>query len=150
VLGHYLFRHSANLESEFSFYNIIDSERKVPVDYTAMPHAIFTSPQIAGVGKTEEQLRAARQDYAVGRYEYIDTAMGKAIEDKTGFVKILADRSTGKILGCHMLGSDASTLIHEVLVAMKSGDGGIENIARTTHIHPALSEVVQRAAGNLQ
>ena len=150
VLGHYLFRHSANLESEFSFYNLIDSERKVPVDYTAMPHAIFTSPQIAGVGKTEEQLKAEGQDYAVGRYDYIDTAMGKAIEDKTGFVKILADRNTGRILGCHILGSDASTLIHEVLVAMKSGDGGIENITRTTHIHPALSEVVQRAAGNIQ
>jgi dihydrolipoamide dehydrogenase len=70
VLGHYLFRHSANLESEFTFYNVIDSERKVPVDYTAMPHAIFTSPQIAGVGKTEEQLKAAGQDYAVGRYDY--------------------------------------------------------------------------------
>lgn len=150
VLGHYLFRHSANLESEFSFYNIIDSGGQVPVDYAAMPHAIFTSPQIAGVGKTEEQLKATGHDYAVGRYEYIDTAMGKAIEDETGFVKILADRNTGRILGCHMLGSDASTLIHEVLVAMRSGDGGIENIARTTHIHPALSEVVQRAAGSLQ
>ena len=150
VLGHHLFRHSANLESEFNFYNIIDPNRKVPVDYSAMPHAIFTSPQIAGVGKTEDQLKAADQDYAVGRYDYIDTAMGKAIEDSTGFVKILADRSTGKILGCHIMGSDASTLIHEVLVAMKSGSGSVESIVRTIHIHPALSEVIQRAAGNLQ
>jgi dihydrolipoamide dehydrogenase len=76
--------------------------------------------------------------------------MGKAIEDKSGFVKILADRSTGRILGCHMMGNDASTLIHEVLVAMKSTDGSVDNITRTVHIHPALSEVVQRAADNLQ
>lgn len=150
AIGHYLFRHSANLESEFSFYNIIYPERRVPVDYTVMPHAIFTSPQIAGVGKTEEQLKATEQDYAVGRYDYIDTAMGRAIEDKEGFVKILVDRNTDRILGCHIMGSDASTLIHEVLVAMKSGDGGVQNITRTTHIHPALSEVVQRAAGNLK
>ncbi len=150
VLGHYLFRHSANLESEYDFYNIIDPQKKVPVDYTAMPHAIFTSPQIAGVGKTEQELRGDKADYVVGRHNYIDTAMGKAIEDRSGFVKILADRRTKRILGCHIMGSDASTLIHEVLVAMKSGDGSIGNITRTVHIHPALSEVIQRAAGNLQ
>ncbi len=150
VLGHYLFRHSANLESEYDFYNMIDPQRKVPVDYTAMPHAIFTSPQIAGVGKTEQELRREKADYLVGKHEYINTAMGKAIEDSTGFVKILVDKKTKRILGCHIMGSDASTLIHEVLVAMKSGDGSIGNITRTIHIHPAMSEVIQRAAGNLQ
>jgi mycothione reductase len=150
VLGHHLFRHSANLESEFNFYNIIDPAKKVAVDYDVMPHAVFTSPQIAGVGKTEEQLKAAGREYSVGRYAYIDTAMGRAIEDDTGFVKILADRSMGRILGCHIMGTDASTLIHEVLVAMKAGDGTVRSITRTIHIHPALSEVVQRAASKLQ
>jgi len=150
VLGHYLFRHSANLESEYDFYNMLDPAKKVPVDYTAMPHAIFTSPQIAGVGKIEQELRSEKADYLVGRYEYIDTAMGKAIEDGSGFVKILVDRKTKRILGCHIMGSDASTLIHEVLVAMKSGDGSIGNILRTVHIHPAMSEVIQRAASSLQ
>lgn len=72
-----------------------------------MPHAIFTSPQIAGVGKMEQELRAAGVDYMVGRYSYEDTAMGPALEDHTGFVKILADRATPKILGCHILGTDA-------------------------------------------
>lgn len=114
VLGHYLFRDSANLESEYDFYNMLDPGRKVPVDYAAMPHAIFTSPQVAGVGKTEQELRSEKVDYYfVGRYEYIDTAMGKAIEDGSGFVKILADRKTKRVLGCHIMGSDASTLIHE-------------------------------------
>ncbi len=128
---------------------MIDPQRKVPVDYNAMPHAIFTSPQMAGVGKTEQQLRREKVDYLVGRHEYIDTAMGKAIEDRNGFVKILADRKTKRILGCHIMGSDASNLIHEVLVAMKSGDGSARNITRTVHIHPAMSEVIQRAAGKL-
>ncbi len=147
AVGHYLFRHSANLESEYNFYNIIDPSNKVPVDYNVMPHAIFSSPQIAGVGKTEQQLRAEKVDYAVGKENYIDTAMGQAIEDRSGFVKILVEEDSKKILGCHIMGSDAATLIHEVLVAMKSGDGSARNITRTVHIHPALSEVIQRAAG---
>ncbi|MBI2937372.1 MAG: dihydrolipoyl dehydrogenase [Thaumarchaeota archaeon] len=150
AVGHYLFKHSANLEAEYNFYNMLDPENRTPVDYTAMPHAIFTYPQIAGVGKTEQQLRAENADYAVGRYNYIDTGMGQAIEDQTGFVKILLNRKTGRILGCHIMGTDAPTLIHEVLVAMKTGDGSVKNITRVVHIHPALSEVVDRAAANIQ
>lgn len=150
VLGHFLFRHSANLESEYDYYNMMDPQSKIPVDYTAMPHAIFSSPQVAGVGRTEQELRAEKSDYLVGRHAYIDTAMGKAIDDRSGFVKILADKKTKKILGCHIMGSDASTLIHEVIVAMKSGDGSVGNITTAIHVHPAMSEVIQRAAGNLQ
>ncbi len=149
AVGHYLFKHSANLEAQYDFNNILSPKNKVPVDYTAMPHAIFSSPQVAGVGKTEQQLRAERVDYVAGKYNYIDTAMGQAIEDKTGFVKFLVERKTKRILGCHIMGADASTLIHEVLVAMKSGDETTSNITRTVHIHPALSEVVQRAASNV-
>ncbi len=150
AVGHFLFRHSANLEAQYDYYNIIDPENRVPVDYAAMPHAIFSSPQVAGVGKTEQQLKEAKIDFRVGRYDYIDTAMGQAIEDRVGFVKILVERRTKKILGCHIMGSDAATLIHEAIVAMKSGDGVIGNILRAVHIHPALSEVVQRAAASLQ
>jgi dihydrolipoamide dehydrogenase len=98
------------------------------------------------VGKTEEELRKEGVPYAVGRYNYIDTGMGIALEDRTGFVKILAHRETHKILGCHILGTDASTLLHEVVIAMKSGDGSLRNITGAVHVHPALSEVVQRAA----
>jgi mycothione reductase len=154
VLGHYLFRHSANLEAEYDYFNMLDPESKTPVDYSAMPHAIFSSPQIAGVGKTEQQLKKEdgqgkkKVDYIVGRYNYINTAMGHAIEDRTGFVKFLLERDSRKILGCHIMGSDASTLIHEVIVAMKAGDGSIRNVLRSVHVHPALSEVVQRAAAN--
>jgi mycothione reductase len=72
--------------------------------------------------------------------------MGEAIEDSDGFVKFLVNRSDKKILGCHIIGTDASTLIYEVLVAMKAGDGTIDGITKTIHIHPALSEVIARAA----
>lgn len=146
AVGHYLFKHSANLEAQFSYWNLLDSEERTAVDYAAMPHAIFSSPQIASVGKTEQELRQEGTRYAVGRHNYIDTGMGLALEDRTGFVKILVSRDTRKILGCHILGTDASTLIHEVVVAMKSGDGILRNITRAVHVHPALSEVVQRAA----
>ena len=72
--------------------------------------------------------------------------MGKAIEDKDGFVKFLIDKKNKYILGCHIMGTDASILIHEVLVAMRTAEGKIDNITNTIHIHPALSEVVSRAA----
>jgi dihydrolipoamide dehydrogenase len=77
--------------------------------------------------------------------------MGLALEDRDGFVKFLADKMNGKILGCHIIGSEASILIHEVLVAMRADDNGgtIDNIRKTVHIHPALSEVVSRAAADI-
>ncbi len=146
ITGHYLFKHTANLEAEYALNNILNPKNKKNVDYRAMPHAIFTSPQVAGVGYTEQELKEKKIPYLVGKHKYIYTGMGKAIEDTEGFVKFLVDKKTRKILGCHILGTEASTLIHEVLVAMKSGSGLIDNITNTVHIHPALSEVVQRAA----
>lgn len=79
-------------------------------------------------------------------YPYIETAIGQAIDDREGFVKFLVDKADKKILGCHIIGTDASTLIHEVLVAMRYGNGRIDSISGTIHIHPALSEVVAKAA----
>lgn len=149
IIGRYPFKHVANYEANYAYINIMNPDVMEPVDYTTMPHAIFSSPQIAGVGKTEQQLRAEKVKYLVGIWNYYDTGMGKAIEDQTGFVKFLVDKNTLKILGCHILGTEASTLIHEVLVAMGSGDGSIGNISKVVHIHPALSEVVKKAAQNL-
>jgi mycothione reductase len=147
IIGRYQFRHSANLEAQYAFYNILNHKKKIPVDYSAMPHAIFSSPQVAGVGYTEQELkRRTKKEYLKSIYRYIDTAMGKAIDDREGFVKLLVSKENRKILGCHIIGSQASVLIHEVLVAIKSGDGTIDNIAKTVHVHPALSEVIVRAA----
>lgn len=147
IIGRHQFRHSANLEAQYAFYNILNNKKKIQVDYNAMPHAIFSSPQVAGVGYTEQELKSnGKMDYDKSTYRYIDTAMGKALEDTEGFVKFLVSKKDRKILGCHIIGSQASILIHEVLVAMKSGDGTIDNISKTVHVHPALSEVVSRAA----
>ena len=147
IAGKYLFKHSANLEAQYVYNNAV-LKQKIKVDYTAMPHAIFSSPQIAGVGLREQDLKQKKIDYAVGRYNYIDSGMGIALQDKDGFVKIFADKKTKKILGCHIIGTDASTLIHEVIVAMKAGLK-VDALSDAVHVHPALSEVVQRAVRDI-
>jgi mycothione reductase len=146
VVGKYQFKHNANNEAHYAYNNILYPDNKLSVNYNAIPHAIFTSPQIAGVGYTEQQLKKEKIEYVSSICPYIQTAMGKAIEDKDGFVKFLIDKKNKHILGCHIMGTDASILIHEVLVAMRTAEGKIDNITNTIHIHPALSEVVSRAA----
>jgi len=148
IVGRYLFKHSANLEAEYVYYNTV-LNKKIKVDYTAMPHAIFSNPQIAGVGLREQDLKGKKTDYAVGRYEFIKSGMGLALQDDEGFVKIFADRKIRKILGCSILGSNASTLIHGVVIAMKAGLT-VDSLSKAVHIHPALSEVVQRAVNNIE
>jgi dihydrolipoamide dehydrogenase len=109
-----------------------------------MPHAVFTSPQIAEVGKTEQQLEEENQEYSSATQEYSDTGMGGALKEEDGFVKALASPE-GEILGCHIIGPHASQQIHEVLIAMEKGNRNVKDIKNTIHIHPALNEVVQRA-----
>jgi mycothione reductase len=149
VVGRYQFKHNANLEARYAYGNILHNDKKQSVDYTAMPHAIFSSPQVAGVGFTEQELQKKDIEYLKSVYPYIQTGMGQAIEDKDGFVKFLVNKNDRKILGCHIMGTDASTLIHEVLICMRSGDGTIDSIDETIHIHPSLSEVIVRAANNI-
>lgn len=148
IAGKYMFKHSANLESEYVYHNAIQNKR-IKADYTAMPHAIFSSPQVAGVGLREQDLKEKKIGYAVGRYEFIKSGMGLALQDNEGFVKIFADKKTRKILGCHIIGTDASVLMHEVIVAMRN-NLSVDAISDSVHIHPALSEVVQRAVRNIE
>ena len=148
IVGKFQFKHNANNEAQYAYNNIVHPDKKIPVNYTAMPHAIFTNPQIAAVGYTEQQLTKEKIKYEKSIYPYIQTGMGQVIEDKEGFVKFLIDKRNRTILGCHIMGTDASILIHEVLVAMRIGKdkGKIDNITRTIHIHPSLSEVISKAA----
>lgn len=148
IIGRHLFRHAANWESNYVVANIY-GEKKIAVDYTAMPHAVFSSPQVAGVGPTEQELRQRGEKYQVGTYPYANTAMGMAFKDSQGFVKMITDEAGKKILGCHIVGPEASTLIHEVVVAIKAANADIDAIKHSIHIHPALNEVVQRAARRL-
>ncbi len=148
IIGRYQFKHAANLEADYALQNMLVPEQKMAVDYYAMPHAIFSSPQIAGVGKTEKQLVKEGAKYVVAKWNYIDSGMGQAIDDRTGFVKFLLDPKSLVILGCHIMGAEASSIIHEVIVAMRCGPGSVMNILNATHIHPALPEVIRRAASN--
>jgi len=143
IAGKYMFKHSANLEAQYAYHNAF-SKKKMKINYKAMPQAIFSDPELSGVGETEEHLKQRKASYLVGRYRYSHTGKGMALNDKEGFVKILVDKKSRKILGCHILGTDASTLIHEVIIAMRHGLT-VDDIAHTIHIHPALSEVVERA-----
>ncbi len=141
IVGEYLLKHSANHEARAVARNIFSSEQQ-PVDYHAMPFAVFASPEVAGVGALEADLRAEGREYATNSYRYEDTARGDAMNAE-GFVKVLIDLE-GTILGCHIIGPEASSLIQEVVVAMKSGSGTVQDIRNAVHIHPALPEVVQR------
>ncbi|HLD79947.1 MAG TPA: dihydrolipoyl dehydrogenase [Candidatus Nanoarchaeia archaeon] len=148
IAGIYLFRHSANLEAEFVLENLLGTKRAV--DYYPMPHSIFTSPQIAGVGLTEQEAQEQKKNYVIGRSYYKDTGKGFALAEKHGFVKLIVDRKSKEILGCHIIGPEASVLLHEVLIAMKAGKNKALDLLRdTVHVHPSLNEVVQRAALNV-
>lgn len=144
IVGNYMFWHSALHEAEYVYKNVVH-DRQQEIDYTGMSRAVFSSPQVASMGQTEQELTENDREYTVGTYEYDDTAMGIALKDEDGFVKVLADRDNGKILGCHILGPDASTLIHEVVTTITSGRGTVSEITESIHIHPALNEVVERA-----
>jgi dihydrolipoamide dehydrogenase len=120
------------------------------VDYWAAPHAIFSRPQVASVGLTEQQAKEKGYKYAVGTAVYRDTAMGAAMGEPNGFVKVLVETKTGKILGGHIIGPEASILIQEIVNAMNTHDRTYVPIMQSMHIHPAMSEVVQNAFGNLR
>jgi len=149
AIGKQMFKHVANLEAEIAWHNAIH-EHKVEMDYSAAPHAVFTHPQIASVGLKEAEARQKGYKILVGKALYKDTAQGDAMGDPQGFVKVIVEHGTGKILGGHIIGPFASTLIQEIINAMAFGDKTFVPIIRGMHIHPAMSEVVQNAFGNLR
>ena len=138
-----MFKHSGDHETEVAVANVIHEEGAT-AEFTAMPHAIFTEPQMAGVGRTEADLQDAGVDYEVGRQSLPETPMGRAKKLEEGFVKVLA-APDGEVLGCHMLGYEASTMIHEVVVGMRRGEGTVDDIADTIHAHPTLNKAVEYA-----
>lgn len=144
IVGKNLLKHNANLEAEHVAYNIFHSDNQVAVDYHAMPHAVFASPQVGGVGITEQEAKRRQIKYVAATYDYFNTAYGASIEDRDGFVKVLAQPKTGEILGCHIIGSHASILIQEVANAMRMRLT-TEAVTKPIYVHPALPEVVQRA-----
>ncbi|MDX2083349.1 MAG: dihydrolipoyl dehydrogenase [Rickettsiales bacterium] len=115
------------------------------VNYDVIPNVIYTYPEVASIGKTEEELKAAGISYKVGKFSMMANSRARATFDEQGFVKILADAKTDRILGAHIIAREAGNTIHEIVVAMEFG-GSAEDIARTCHAHPTYNEAVKEAA----
>jgi dihydrolipoamide dehydrogenase len=144
--GRYLFKHKANYDTTIVYYNAV-LKRKVPVDYHAVPHAVFTEPEIASVGLKEKEAveQHGQAGILIGFERYEDTAKGEAMAAKNYFAKMIVERATLKILGAHIIGPQASVLIQEIINLMYTQDQSARPLLDAMHIHPALSEVVQRA-----
>ena len=115
------------------------------VNYSIIPGVIYTSPEVASVGKTEDELKSSKQNYKVGKFMFLGNGRAKANFAADGFVKILADAETDRILGAHIIGPAAGDLIHELCVAMEFG-AAAQDIALTCHAHPTYSEAIREAA----
>jgi dihydrolipoamide dehydrogenase len=115
------------------------------VNYDVIPGVVYTAPEVASVGKTEEELKEAGVAYKVGKFPFTANGRARAMRKNDGFVKVLADANTDRVLGAHIIGFGAGDLIHEVAVLMEFG-GSSEDLARTCHAHPTMSEAVKEAA----
>jgi dihydrolipoamide dehydrogenase len=153
-----MFRHAANREARIAWDNAFGEEgtkdkekekKKEKVDRHAVPHAVFTYPQVGAVGMTEAEAKAAGYKILVGRAKYRDVAKGYAMAEEESLVKVIVNRNDGRILGCSIAGSEAADLAQQVVYLMNAGDQDYGPMARSMVIHPALSEVVARAFANL-
>ncbi|MEZ5280133.1 MAG: mycothione reductase [Acidimicrobiales bacterium] len=138
-------KHLANLEMRNVRHNILNPDDLRFTDYSLTPHAVFSHPQVASVGMTEPQARAAGLDVMVATKDYGATAAGWAMEDTTSFAKLIADRSTRKLVGAHIMGPHAASLIQQLIQGMAFGQTVDEMASGMMYIHPALSEVVENA-----
>lgn len=145
--GQQMFTHVANREAAMAAHNAVHGS-KLKMDYSAAPHAVYSHPQIASVGLTEENARKTHK-ILVGRARYSDVAQGKAMMEETGFAKAIVEVKSEKILGFHIIGPYAPILIQEVINVMASG-GNINHLQAGMHIHPALSELILSTLYNLE
>ena len=148
--GKFMFKHVANYESQIVYYNAI-LKQKVKADYHAIPHAVFSYPEVAGVGTSEKEAveKFGSDKVMIGFYKYENTAKGEAMNVKDYFVKVIVNGSNLEILGAHIIGPQASVLIQEIINVMYAPTRSAEIIEEAIHIHPALNEVVQRAFGSM-
>ena len=145
VSSPYMLKHVANAEMRAVRHNLLHPEDLRPMPHEHVPSAVFTHPQIATVGMTEQQARDAGHDVTTALQKYRDVAYGWAMEDTTGLVKLVADRTTGRLLGAHFMGPQASTLIQQMITVM-AFDLDVREVATQQYwIHPALPEVTENA-----
>ncbi|TGK44022.1 FAD-dependent oxidoreductase, partial [Leptospira gomenensis] len=145
VIGRYFYRHSVNFEGEFLFRTLYREKKRVPIEYPPVPHAVFTHPQVAKVGKTEEELILENVDYISVKNPYSASATGMARLSDSGFIKLLAEKKTGRVLGAHAIGDEASNVIH-LFILLMTMNGTVDDLLRMIYIHPALPEIARNAA----
>ncbi len=150
ALGKHMFKHVANYESTVVYYNAV-LKRRVKADYHAVPNAIFTYPEVASVGMKEQEAVAkyGEDGIMIGFYKYENTAKGEAINAKGYFVKVIVERDSLRILGAHIIGPYASILIQEIINLMYTESQDARPLMDSMHIHPSMSEVVDRAFSSL-
>ncbi len=148
AIGKHMFRHTANYESDAVWHAIATGHRH-PVDFHAVPHAVFGYPQVGSVGMTEAEALAAGRKILVGRARYTDVTKGYAMGEEDSLVKVIVEQETGKILGCHIVGTDAAILVQQIVYLMNAGDRSYTPLADSQVIHPALSEAVIAAFARL-
>jgi mycothione reductase len=145
VANHFQLKHMANAEMRVVRHNLLNPDTPLNLAHDLVPHAVFSDPQISSVGLTEQQARDAGVPYRVSVRNYADTAYGWALEDTTSFVKLLADPTTRTLLGAHIIGPQAATLMQPLLQAMTLGQT-VDQIGREVlYVHPALTEVIEQA-----
>jgi mycothione reductase len=142
-------KHVANHESRVVQHNLLHPDERVEADHRFVPHAVFTAPQVASVGLTEQKARAKGVSYVVGKQDYAGIAYGWAMEDTTGFAKLLADPATGQLLGAHIIGPQASSVIQPLIQAMSFGLDARAMARGQYWIHPAMPELIENALLNL-
>lgn len=145
IANNYQLKHLANAEAAVAFWNIAHPDDLRRQSYKAVPNAVFSSPQVASVGLTEQDALREGRSFRVGRRDYGGTAYGWAMIDDTGFAKVLVDDDTGLILGAHILGPQASSLIQPLIQAMQFDQPAEQVAGQVFYIHPALTEVVENA-----
>lgn len=138
-------KHLANQEAKVVSHNLLNPDSPISIDQRVIPHAVFSHPQIGSVGLTEQQLQAGGQNYVVGSCEYSNVAFGWALEDTTGFAKILIDPTDWRILGAHVLGPQAATLMQQIAQAMQFEVPADRLAKEQIWCHPALPEVLENA-----
>jgi mycothione reductase len=145
LANHFQLKHLANAEARLVRYNLLHARQPRRAAFTVVPSAVFADPQVASAGATEQDLQAQGRDYTAATRPYSDTAYGWALEDTGSFVKILADPATRLLLGAHLLGPQAATLIQPLVQAMCIGSTVDQVASGVLYIHPALTEVVEQA-----
>jgi mycothione reductase len=145
LANHFQLKHMANAEARLVRHNLLNPDQPRRKQFTVVPSAVFADPQVASVGTTEQGLKASGKTYVAATRAYSQAAYGWALEDTTSFVKVLADPATRLLLGAHILGPQASTLIQPLIQAMCLGNTVEQVASGVLYIHPALTEVVEQA-----